>query len=81
MAWRDAMGNTWGKILVTLLPLLAVGIVATITLREKVSRLEADVVEAKARYVTREEVQGKLDAILRELGALREDYRDLRRPR
>ena len=80
MALRDALGNTWGKIFIVLLPFLAAGVAVVITVREKVSRLEADIIEAKRIYVTREEIGGKLDAILRELGALREDHRSILRP-
>ena len=81
MTLRVAISNTWGKLIVVMLPLLVVGFVAMITLREKVARLEADEVEARAHYITREEVGAKLDAILRELANLREDHRDLRRLR
>ena len=77
MSLRDALRNTWGKILLALLlPALLAG-AALIRNHERLNRLEAD----SANHVTRVEVQIQLEAILRELAALREDVRDLRPPR
>lgn len=77
MSIRDVFQNTWGKIIVTLLPFLVVGAAAIITMREKVAQLET----TATQHVTRAEVNGQLEAILRELAALREDVRELRRSR
>lgn len=74
MTLRDALGNTWGKILMALLlPAILAG-VALVREHEKVAQLEA----ITQTHVTRVEVQGQYEAILREIAALREDVRDLR---
>ena len=77
MTIRQALGNTWGKIILVMLPLAVVASVALIRTHEKVTRLET----TTELQVTRTELQGQLEAILRELAALREDVRDLRRVR
>lgn len=75
MPWREMLRNTWGKLLVVLLPLAIVAGVALIRTQERVSQLE----QVAKNHVTRAEVNAQLEAILRELAALREDVRDLRR--
>ena len=75
------MRNTWGKIILIVVPLVIGGFIAGVRMNEKVTRLETDFREARNSHVTRAELQGQLDAILRELAGLREDVRDLRRSR
>ena len=81
MSLREALDNTWGKIIMVALPMLIAGFIIGITIREKVAQLEIDVAEVRASQVTREELRPALDGILRELTGLREDLRALRPPR
>ena len=81
MSVSDALKNTWGKILLVVLPTALIAAATLVTMREKVARLEVDVRGVQGSQVTREELRGQTDAILREIAGLRQDVRDLRRPR
>ena len=59
------------------LPLAILASVALIRNQERIAQLE----NAAKNHVTRVEVEPQLQLILRELAALREDVRDLRRTR
>lgn len=81
MGLRDALTNTWGKILIIFLPFFLAGMVGSIKLVERVTQLERETVRLQTTQVTHDELKPQLDLILREITGLREDLRDLRRVR